>query len=198
MINFSFKKNKNFYKLNPAIFMVVGLSFFCSCENDMAKVSAVTSTGEILPVEVSENIEMIYTDFGKLKTTLKAPVLERYLGDEPKLEFRKGLELIFYDSLQNPESSLIADYAIHDEKENIIIAKRNVEVINEKGEKLNTEKLIWEREKQEIYTDEFVRITTADEVILGEGLISNESFTKYTIKKIKGTINLKDEEETNE
>jgi LPS export ABC transporter protein LptC len=145
-----------------------------------------------------ENIEIIYTDYGKIKTSLRAPLLERFAGENPKLEFPKGLNLVFYDSLQNPESSLKADYAIHDEKENKIIAKSNVEVINEKGEKLNTEKLIWERVSKQIYTDEFVTITTEDELIMGEGLISNESFTKYSIKKIKGTINLKEEQEKNE
>ena len=71
-------------------------------------------------------------------------------------------------------------------------AKRNVVVVNEKGEKLNTEHLIWEEEGDRITSDAFVKITTADEILMGEGLESNQSFTKYRIKKIKGTIRLKD------
>ncbi len=39
-----------------------------------------------------------------------------------------------------------------------------------------------------------MKITTEDEVIFGHGLESNQDFTKYRIKKIKGTINLKDAE----
>jgi LPS export ABC transporter protein LptC len=194
-IKLDFIKIKFHYK--PIVFLTIGLCFFYACENDLNKIEKVTSKN-VLPIETSENIEIIYTDYGKIKTSLRAPLLERYAGEEPKLEFPKGLNLVFYDSLQNPESSLKADYAIHDEKANKIIAKTNVEVINEKGEKLNTEKLIWERETKQIYTDEFVTITTEDELIMGEGLVSNESFTKYTIKKIKGTINLKDEEGKNE
>ena len=42
----------------------------------------------------------------------------------------------------------------------------------------------------------FVKITTEDEIIMGEGFESNQSFTKFKIKKIKGTISL-DEEEAN-
>jgi len=193
--NLSSSKAKSYY--NPIVFLTIGLCFFYACENDLNKIEKVTSKN-VLPIETSENIEIIYTDYGKIKTSLRAPLLERFAGENPKLEFPKGLNLVFYDSLQNPESSLKADYAIHDEKENKIIAKSNVEVINEKGEKLNTEKLIWERVSKQIYTDEFVTITTEDELIMGEGLISNESFTKYSIKKIKGTINLKEEQEKNE
>jgi hypothetical protein len=65
-------------------------------------------------------------------------------------------------------------------------------VINEKGDKLNTEHLMWDKKKRMIYSNAFVKITTADEVIYGDGLEANESFTKYKITKIKGTINLKD------
>jgi len=39
-----------------------------------------------------------------------------------------------------------------------------------------------------------VKITTADEVIYGDGLESNQDFTKYKIKNIKGTIHLKEED----
>jgi hypothetical protein len=50
--------------------------------------------------------------------------------------------------------------------------------------------LNWSQEKQEIFTDDFIKITTANEVIYGQGLVSNQNFTKYTIKKIKGTISI--------
>ena len=46
--------------------------------------------------------------------------------------------------------------------------------------------------KQEIYTDDFVKITTKSEVIYGQGFVSNQNFSKYTIKNIKGTILLED------
>ena len=69
-------------------------------------------------------------------------------------------------------------------------------VVNKKGETLNTEHLIWEEKTEKIHTDEFVKITTEDEVIFGHGFESNQDFSKYRIKKIKGTIDLKDAEST--
>ena len=61
-----------------------------------------------------------------------------------------------------------------------------------KGEKLNTEKLIWNELTQKIYSDEFVKVTQKDKIIYGDGFESDQSFTKYRIFKIKGVINLKE------
>ena len=76
-------------------------------------------------------------------------------------------------------------------------AKRNVVVINEKGDRLNTEHLIWDAITKEIYTKEFVKITTKDETIWGDGLKANQDFSKYEILNIKGSIAVNDNDETN-
>ena len=62
---------------------------------------------------------------------------------------------------------------------------------------MNTEQLIWDIGQKRIISDAFVKITTADEIIYGDGLESNQEFTKYIIKNIKGIISV-DEEPANE
>jgi LPS export ABC transporter protein LptC len=71
--------------------------------------------------------------------------------------------------------------------------KYNVEVVNAKGDKLNTEHLIWDEQKKKITSDAFVKITTAKEIIMGKGLEANQDFTQYEIKNIQGIINIGDE-----
>jgi hypothetical protein len=39
-----------------------------------------------------------------------------------------------------------------------------------------------------------VKITTGKQVIMGNGMESNQDFTKYEIKKVTGQIQLKDDE----
>ena len=75
--------------------------------------------------------------------------------------------------------------------ENKVNSSEDVKVYNISGDLLETEHLIWNEKTEKIYTEEFVKITTKDEVIYGEGLESNQYFSQYTIKKIKGTITLK-------
>ena len=64
----------------------------------------------------------------------------------------------------------------------------NVRVVNRKGERLNTEQLFWDENKQKIYTNKFVTIKTAREILYGNGLVSNEDFTQYKITDLRGTI----------
>ena len=75
-----------------------------------------------------------------------------------------------------------------------MVARNNVVVINEKGEKLNTEELVWDEEKELIYSNAFVKITTKDEIIMGTGMTANQNFTNYVIKNISGIIRVKAQE----
>lgn len=46
---------------------------------------------------------------------------------------------------------------------------------------------------ERIYSDKFVRITTEDEILYGEGFESNQEFTNWKIIKPTGSIKIKDE-----
>jgi hypothetical protein len=67
-----------------------------------------------------------------------------------------------------------------------------VVLTNVNGDTLKTELLNWDEYAQRIYTDQFVRISTKDEIIMGTGFESNPEFTKYKISQISGTISLKE------
>jgi LPS export ABC transporter protein LptC len=85
---------------------------------------------------------------------------------------------------------LTSNYAIDSTYANKMEAHEDVVVVNEKGERLNTEKLYWDRNTEQITSDVFVKITTEDQVIQGTGLISNQDFTEYRILNITGIINI--------
>lgn len=118
--------------------------------------------------------------------------MQRWTGEKPYMKMPKGVKVLFYDKDMNVSSRLSANYAVSYEKDEIMEARNNVIVVNEEGEQLNTEHLVWEKREARIYTNEFVKITTTDEIIYGNGFESNENFTKYKIQQIKGTINLKE------
>lgn len=163
------------------------------CVNDMEEVNAIVDN-ELLPAEVADDIRIIYSDSAMLKVILDAKHLERYLGDNPYLEMTGGVHVRFFNNVGVVESELRSNYAISYKNTGVMEAKEDVVVVNKKGETLNTEHLIWDEKTEKIHTEEFVKITTEDEVIFGHGLESNQDFTKYRINKIKGTINLKDAE----
>jgi LPS export ABC transporter protein LptC len=103
---------------------------------------------------------------------------------------QKGITGYFYNDSGKVESYLTAEKGISYQTEKITEVSQNVQVMNNKGERLNTEKLIWDQKKQIIYTDKFVRITTKNEVLTGDGMESKQDFSNWVIKKPRGVISL--------
>lgn len=179
--------------VRPLIFLLFLSGFAASCTNDPAKVKAV-SRKENLPLQTAHGIDLYYTDSAKTKVHLTAPMVEEYIGASAHTEMPKGVKVEFYQEDGKVDSYLTANYAVRREREQIMEAKNDVVVINTKGEKLNTEHLIWDGSKRRIYTDAAVKITTATEIIMGTGLEADEMFNNYEIKNITGQFLLKDEE----
>jgi len=161
------------------------------CETDIEKVKLVTGKDNF-PVESTKDAEILYSDSARVKVKLTANQLNRYSGKKSYLELPNGVNLLFYDEDMTVSSELTADYAISYENEGIMEARGNVVLINELGERLDTEHLIWDQKKEIIYSNEFVKITTKDEVLMGYGFESNQNFTKFKIKNIQGTIAIDD------
>ena len=161
------------------------------CSSDLEKIKEIQiNTDESYPVETLQNAKLMYSDSAIVRVILNATQMDRYVGDEPFLEITKGLKVQFFNTLGIKESELTAQYAKIDEVKNLMEAKNTVKVKNLNGDLLETEHLVWNEKTEMVYTNEFVKITTKDEVIYGEGLESNQDFTKYTIQKISGTIML--------
>lgn len=173
--------------------VLILFSFFASCKNDIETVNLITANNKA-PNETGKNVEIIYSDSAKIKVKITGPVLEHYSKDTAYVLFPKGVHTLFYDDSAKVKTELTAKYAIRYENLGRMEARNDVVLVNEKGERLNTEKLTWDEQKKLIYTDAFVKIKTADEIIYGDGLESNEDFTKYKIKNIKGTLGLTEEQ----
>ncbi|MFM9985278.1 MAG: LPS export ABC transporter periplasmic protein LptC [Flavobacteriales bacterium] len=167
------------------VFAITGLS----CKNEIAEIRALTDTNR-LPVQSSYNAEYILTEKGLVKNKLIATQLDQYQGEEDYIEATGGFTMIFYDSLQQEEARLNAVKGKYDTKQKRLIAWENVELFNVKGDKLETEELIYDQDSSLIYTQKFVSIMMQDDTLHGMGLESNDSFTKYKILKPYGKFQL--------
>ncbi len=180
---------------NPYIctFVLVLVLLFTACENDIQVVNSITSaTEKQLPLDSEKDVEVLYSDSAVVRAKLTAPVLDHYVGKKNYTEMPKGMLVIFYDAQKKEQNRLKADYGIgYDNTGNgmdKMEAKRHVVVINEKGDKLETEHLTWDAATKQIYTDEFVKITTADKTIWGTGLKANQDFSEYEISHPQGEM----------
>lgn len=186
----------NIYKLNiflKEIFAIALISFCFSCENEIEKVNFFSNEIAI-PNQSATDIEVLYSENAIIQLKLLAPILEHYNDEEePYLLFPKGIHVYFFNSKKEIESELQANYAKYYENKKLWEARDDVRTLNENCDLLNTELLFWNETQEKIYSDKFVKITTAEEVLFGDGFEANQNFTKYQIKKLKGVISLKDE-----
>lgn len=178
-------------------FFLLTISFITSCENDIDEVNSITAeTEKKLPLQSSKNFESIYSDSAIVRAKLTAPQLDNYGGKKPYVELPLGMNVVFFQQDKKEQTKLTANYGIGYDNGNGVIekmeAKGNVIVINEKGEKLNTEHLIWNTFTKKIYTDAFVKITTKDQVIVGKGMEADQDFSSYQIKDVQGTFDVND------
>jgi LPS export ABC transporter protein LptC len=183
-------------KNNTIISLICGIIvLFASCKSDIEKVNLLEENKNY-PDQSLEDAEIIYNKNGQVDVILTARKINRYTTvDEPHTIFPDGLVARFYDSTQTMESKFSANYAIYHESDELLEAKNNVVAINNKGDTLNTEYLIWYQEEEVIYTDRYVRITTPTGIIHGKGFESNQNFTNWEIKETSGTIQVEEDEE---
>jgi LPS export ABC transporter protein LptC len=176
--------------LIAVIIIVTGL--ILSCENRIPQIPK--SDLLTLPSLTGRDVETVLTDSGRIQLIMSSPLVEQYeKAENPYSEFRSGLKVIVYNGQKDPVGSVTAKYG-KCTNNNLWELRDSVVVINENNEKLETEVLFWNQEKDLIYTDRFVKITSEDEVIQGIGFESDSHLSKQKIKKVTAEIYLKDEE----
>jgi LPS export ABC transporter protein LptC len=157
-----------------------------SCSDGDATVSSVDESAT--PTMQVREFGVAYTEYGKTKMRLTAPLLIRYMmAPEPYSVFPEGFFVEFFTTEEVLESQITANYALYKEKPvEIWKATGDVVVINyEKQQKLLTDTLYWNRQEHTIYTSAPVSIETKDGTINGrDGMDSDEHFTNYEIRGI--------------
>ena len=109
------------------------LIIFTSCENDIEKVKLL-SNHKIPPVETATGIRILYSDSAHVQVEILARELNRFETENPYIEMPRGLQANFFDDSMHVKSKLTADYGIRYEREQKMEARKNVVVVNEKGE----------------------------------------------------------------
>jgi len=159
-----------------------------SCENDIEKIKKLTSNEELPPLS-AEGWEVIISDSTVVRFKIKTPEMISHANDkEPYTEFPKGVKITQYDSRMNVISDITSQYAKRFDRSERWEAKNNVVAVNQKGDTLKTEYLVWDKKKGKIYSDQFVKIIQKDQITTGTSFESNQDFSEYTFKNLKGQM----------
>ncbi|HAE13350.1 MAG: LPS export ABC transporter periplasmic protein LptC [Chitinophagales bacterium] len=171
------------------LYFICCVLLLAGCVNDMSEVEQTAALADP-GIEKGKDVVLYYSEDGMVKMCIQATTLWRYLTDDPYVEFKDGMKVEFFNDEEKVISTLTSGYGIRYEKQLKTIVRDQVVVINENQEKLETEELVWDEKKHIIFTDKYVSITTADEVLYGTGLEADETMTEYTILHPEGIIKI--------
>jgi LPS export ABC transporter protein LptC len=159
-----------------------------SCENDMMAVVKLSSKDSIPDVTIKK-VHVQQSEEGRHSMELTAPRMISYQTKDAYTEFPEGLRIVFFDSLMQPKTELTAKYGISWDSRRTMEARGDVVIRNfQKHEQLNTESLLYDKNTRKVSTQEFVKISTPDRIIMGKGMESDEVFDNWSIRNVSGTI----------
>jgi LPS export ABC transporter protein LptC len=159
-----------------------------SCENDIQQIKKFASSAD-LPSISAEDYEVLSYDSTLIKSKLQTPEMIIHDNDkQPYTEFPKGVKITQYDSKMKVVSFITAQYAKFFQADERWEAKNNVVAINQKGDTLKTEYLVWDKKKGKIYSNQFVKIIQKDQISTGTAFESNQDFSVISLKNLKGQM----------
>lgn len=169
------------------VIISISIMFF-GCSNNIQDIKLLYT--ESVDYDFGLNIETNYYLKGQLEFKLLAEEMKKIRGAGEKNIFPKGIKVIVYNQNSDTTAIMSSEFAIQKKNEQLVEASNNVILRNSNNEQLNTEKLFWDGNAKTIYTDDFVTIKTENEIIMGYGFVTDESFSSYSLSDITGTIYL--------
>jgi LPS export ABC transporter protein LptC len=165
------------------------MAFAISCSNDPYKKNTPLEFDGKFPDESASNIEITLSDSGKISFTLFAPVLNKYSGENPYMDFPRGIKITSYSNGEK-QSVLTADYAISEDWTQRMEASKNVVITDlVKHESIKSEQIIWDKLNKRIYSEvEVIQIKADGTINRGDGFEADEKFTRYAIKNPRGEM----------
>jgi LPS export ABC transporter protein LptC len=172
------------YVIIPVI--LIALS---ACESNFKEVQRMGSV-TFSPVGQSEDINLKYTDSGKVKAILVSPLMMDYTHLEYGFnEFPKGVHITLFDE-GNHENYVVSDYAIRYENTDVIDLQGHVKITSYDGKVLTTEQLYYDQKNAWFYTEKYFKFIDGKGGYLeGPGIDFSKDFKVLNTQQNTGQIN---------
>ncbi len=163
------------------------MTFIVACIQDKpVKISAIKDRAA-MPKLHATDITTVISDSGITRYRISTPRWDVYdKSVQPYWEFPNGIHFERFNLNMKVDANINSQYARFNENEKVWELRGKVKSINLQGELFETEQLFWNQNQERFYSDSLVKITQATRIITGIGFESNQSMTKYTIKKPQG------------
>ncbi len=172
------------------VFFMIALSgFLLSCEGSLKDVQRI-NTVTFAPAARTENINLKYTDSGKVKAILVSPLMLDYSNMAYKFkEFPEGIHLTLVDDA-GKNNYVVSDYAISYDDTHIIDLQGNVKITSYDGKELRAPQLYYDQKNEWFYTEKNFKFTDGEGSYLeGPGIDFSKDFKVFNMQRNNGEIN---------
>lgn len=172
-----------------SLFVFMGVLF--GCESNFKEVHK-NNYSEFVPSGDADNVNLKYTDSGKIKSILISPKMLDYANvDFAFTEFPKGVDVTIYDE-KGKRTFIKSNYAISYKQTSIIDLQGKVKITSETGQILETEQLFFDQKNQWFYTEKKFKLTDAANSSVGQGIDFSKDFKTINSQRIQGEIESKE------
>ncbi|MCK5032511.1 MAG: LPS export ABC transporter periplasmic protein LptC [Calditrichia bacterium] len=141
---------------------------------------------EEFPDQESWNAKMYFTKDGKKRAILESGYIAKYSKKNITL-LKDGMQVDFFDSEGNHKSRLTSEEGkVFDGKQDMVAIK-NVVVKSDNGNHLYCEELHWNNGDQKIISYVPVMITTDNDTLYGDSMISDPDLHNYEVTNAHGS-----------
>ena len=141
----------------------------------------------------SFGVNTLISDSGVLKYRI---VTERWEVNDKRNPsrwiFDKGLFLEQFDEKFHVQSYIQCDTAYYFDQNKLWELRSRVRVLTKDGLKFSSERLYWDEDKHELYSDVYSRLVTPERTLEGSYFRSDERMTKYFVSNSKGSFERSD------
>ncbi|MEM6718564.1 MAG: LPS export ABC transporter periplasmic protein LptC [Bacteroidota bacterium] len=151
-----------------------------SCQDNFSEIQKL-SYNKRFPVGEAENMFLIYTDSGKVKSTLRSPYNKDFSNQKfPFMEFPNGIVLEFFDEEGN-KSIVTADYAILYSDTRLVDLQGNVVLTTHEGNILEAPQLYWDQDREWVFTEGEFKLSNTEYGVLLQGTNGIDFNREFTI-----------------
>ncbi len=169
-----------------ALFLILAFSA-TSCDRSFKDVQNI-GFSEFMPSGRAEDLNLKYTDSGKITSILISPLMLDYATvSYPFTEFPDGMHITFYDKA-GKKTFVESDYAVTYKNTNLFDLQGNVNITTEDGQNLATSQLYYDQKNEWFFTEKKFKFTDPKGVSYGEGIDFSKDFKIINSQKISAEI----------
>lgn len=175
------------HNITITLSVVVVLFFIVACSKDKPGTIAAIVDRSAMPKLHATEITTLISDSGITRYRISAPRWDVYdRKSQPYWEFPEGIHFERFNEEMKVDANVHSKYARFNQNEQVWELRGNVKMTNLQGELFETEQVFWDQRQERFYSDSLIKITQTSHIITGIGFESNQSMTKYTIRKPQG------------